>query len=122
MAIQTKQWQFCILDAKASAFQHGDGAVLDAIGGQDGVAAALNASFTTLQQVYSVTYPDEERKGDETQRPLLERMLRLMALLGDIAKCKEDPVQSKIDHIRGCLDIHAEVSNLISLELEVGHC
>lgn len=79
---------FCILDGKASAFQASDGAVLAAIGGESGVVAALHESYLTLQQAYSLTYPDEQRRGDAEQLPLLQRMLCLSALLHEITQLK----------------------------------
>jgi hypothetical protein len=101
-------FQFCILDGKASAFQPSDGAVLQAIGSEAGLVTALHASYSTLQQVYSVTYPDEERRGDETHLPLLERMLRIIFLLHSITLAKQNPRNKDIKAIREKLDAHRD--------------
>jgi hypothetical protein len=99
------------LESKASAFQPGDGAILSALGGQEGLVSALRASHDTLQKVYSVTYPDEERRADELQLPLLQRMLNLTVLLSDITQEKSRPSSggAGISIIRAKLDAHAEV-------------
>lgn len=100
------------MESKASAFQPGDGAILSALGGQEGLISALIASYDTLQTVYSVTYPDEERRADGLQLPLLQRMLELTMLLSDITQEKSQPSSggAGISKIRANLDAHAQVS------------
>lgn len=99
------------MESKASAFQPGDGAILSALGGLEGLVSALRASFDTLQKVYSVTYPDEEIKADEMQLPFLQRMLELATLLGDITREKSQPSRGGegLYKIRASLDAHAQV-------------
>ncbi|KAJ5989658.1 hypothetical protein N7481_004868 [Penicillium waksmanii] len=82
---------FCILDGKASAFQPGEGAILQAIGSEEEIVELVRVSSTTLQDAYSITYPEEERKSDERQHPLLELMLRLSFLLHIITSVKGKP-------------------------------
>ncbi|KFY38368.1 hypothetical protein V495_06612 [Pseudogymnoascus sp. VKM F-4514 (FW-929)] len=107
---------FCTLESKASAFQPGDGAILSALGGQEGLVSALRASHDTLQKVYSVTYPDEERRADELQLPLLQRMLNLTVLLSDITQEKSRPSSdgAGISIIRAKLDAHAEALDAVA--------
>ncbi|CAK7221419.1 hypothetical protein SEUCBS140593_004560 [Sporothrix eucalyptigena] len=104
---------FCILDGKASAFQLSSGTVLQAIGGESGLVTALHESYLTLQQAYSLTYPDEQRKGDEEQLPLLERMLRLPVLLHEITQLKHTPredegASQRLVQLREKLDAHRD--------------
>ncbi|KAJ5899886.1 hypothetical protein N7495_004630 [Penicillium taxi] len=104
---------FCILDAKASAIQPGEGAVLEAMGDEETLVQALRHSSTTLQQAYAITYLDEERTADEKQLPLLDRMLRLMWLLHQITKSKRtDQNSSDAEDIRIKLNsYHLEVES-----------
>ncbi|KAL5352335.1 hypothetical protein ACLOAV_002282 [Pseudogymnoascus australis] len=101
---------FCTLESKASAFQPGDGAILCALGGREGLISALRASYDTLQKVYSVTYPDEERRADRLQLPLLQRILELTVLLSDITQEKSLLAGdgAGISKIRASLDAHAQ--------------
>ncbi|KFY76962.1 hypothetical protein V499_03531 [Pseudogymnoascus sp. VKM F-103] len=107
---------FCTLESKASAFQPGDGAILSALGGQEGLISALRASYDTLQKVYSVTYPDEERRADGLQLPLLQRMLELTILLSDITQKKSrlGGGSAGISKIRASLNAHAQALDAVS--------
>lgn len=75
---------------------------------------ALNESYLTLQHAYSLTYPDEQRKGDAEQLPLLQRMLSLAALLHEITQLKHLPDEddgtrpTRIQHLRATLDTHRD--------------
>lgn len=82
---------------------------MDAIGGEDGLIAALDASYLTLQQAYSLTYPDEVRKEDEEQLPLLRRMLSLASLLNEITRLKHRGQDAaELSRLRGRLDTHQD--------------
>jgi hypothetical protein len=113
MTNERSRVQFCILDGKASAFQRSDGTVLQAIGGESGLVTALHESYLTLQQAYSLTYPDEQRKGDAEQLPLLQQMLCLPALLHEITQLKhasreKEGTSQRLAQLREKLDAHRD--------------
>lgn len=57
--------------------------------------------------MYNLTYPAEERKSDETQLPLLRRMLSLTYLLHEITRLKHEARESKeIESVRNKIDSH----------------
>ncbi|CAI7654699.1 unnamed protein product [Penicillium manginii] len=100
---------FCILDGKASAFQPGDGFILQAIGSEEKIVELVRVSSTTLQDAYSITYPEEERQSDERQHPLLELMLRLSFLLHMITSIKSNtPDRNIVKDIRDKLDLYCQ--------------
>lgn len=73
---------------------------------------ALNESYLTLQQAYSLTYPDEQRKSDAEQLPLLQRMLSLAALLHELTQLKHmvegESRSVGLQNLRTTLDTHRD--------------
>lgn len=101
-----------MLECKSCTFKSSGRAILSAVGGHTGLLSVLKASHNTLHQVYNTTYPDEERALDELKLPLLERMMQLMGLLGDMTDIKGRREDDANELIRVALTEHGEVSPL----------
>jgi hypothetical protein len=105
---------FCFFDAKSSLFQArqpaGGLSVIDAIGSEQGLVDALHASRNILNDEYSAIYPKEGLKHDQDQLPLLEIMLRLMALLHRMSRYDASVDWDEMDSVRSSLDDYKMVS------------
>lgn len=76
----------CFLDARYSAFGAGNSSVINAMGGEVGIVRAAHVTRDLLEREYKVLYPTEERQRDEYRFPLLEIILRLVAVFGEISR------------------------------------
>lgn len=106
--LRVSTW-FCFLDARESAFGQGTCPILNAIGGEDGIVQAMQASRHFLQEEYSILYPAEELQKDEAHAPLLAMILRLVATFSDISTHYEGSNNTVRDEIRERLNGYAEV-------------
>ncbi|PNP48184.1 hypothetical protein THARTR1_10379 [Trichoderma harzianum] len=77
---------FCFLDARAALFCQGNDRIIQSMGDDSGLMAAVEASYDFLQHEYSLLYPEEERRRDEAHKPLYVAMCRLVALLGKLSR------------------------------------
>ncbi|KAK5993053.1 hypothetical protein PT974_06480 [Cladobotryum mycophilum] len=77
---------FCFLDARMSTFGRDHDRVIQTVGGEMGMLAALHESEHFLQNEYKRLYPLEERRRDAAHLPLYKATCRLVVLWGCISR------------------------------------